>query len=313
MASQVGLSSYKLIIKKKYSHASAWEFVHGGETDGFTEVLKYLQSRKDVLIPCEDNQVLTVKSLQHSTSDLWIDGLIVRGLAGAIQDIVNIETEEVTYRKSKSEAMLEPFYFRFQLENHRRFGVVLLQSFGNIGVKGALFHDFQNYLARKPEPLSAKLVQVVDGSVLERFIEEGKLQDIILVNRGKTALSRDVLARNAVGGDALGDEGDKLELKLGKKGGWSAGVMKMIRQVMTGTLNPKNLVKTDGMQEIDDLKVTLRVGNRNQTFSLLNPDDSPIRVDITDDVAYGNTGYPTIASLRAAAIDVYDNSIIPIL
>ena len=313
MAIQVGLSFYRLELNRKHARTSPWTMSFGSDTDGFAEVLKYLEDRKKHLIPYDENEVLHVEELHSNQGGLWIDGILKRGSAGSVQDIINIETARVTHTKTKQEAVLEPYYFRFQMEDGRPFGILILQTWGHLGTKGAILTDLKTYLSERPEPLMPKLIQVIDETMLDRFAAEGKLQDVVLVNRGATPESRAVLSRNSVSGQSLGEPGDKLEVRLSKRGGWTQSVLRKVKSVISDKQRARALIQTDGMEEVDELKITLRVGKHDQTFDLLNPDDSPFRLDITEQLAYGPGGYPTLASLRAAAISVYKESILPLL
>ena len=311
MTISVGSSAYKLEIKKKHARGHPWVFRKSSPTDGFTEMLTYLRTRRKDLIEYDENHVLKISRLRVNGSGRWIDGILVKGEAGAIQDLIDVETAKVTYTKQMNEAVLEPYYFRFHLEDGRPYGIALLQTWGQGGTKGALQADMSSYFEKHDPPLTSKLTQIVDSAALELFVRQGKLQDVILINRGKTQKSRSILAKNSVGGDHLGKEGDKLELRLRKN--WTNRALSAVVAALRGKKRPDSVVHVGGMDTFDDLKVTLRVGSRVQMFSLLNPDDSPLKFDISEQVTYGEDGFPTFGSLRATAREVYEDSIAPIL
>lgn len=289
-------------------------FRHPSATDGYALTEDYVKSRTRALITYDAQRVLIISDAAFSSSGRWIDGLLLRGESGQIQDFVNITSGDITYTKAADEAGLEPLYFRFQLEDGRDYGIALLQSFGLSGMKSALHTDLQSYCANLlPDPLTVHLTQIVDKSVLEEFARSGQLQDVVLVNHGATVRSRTAMMKHSVGGQSLGDAGDKLELRLRKHAGWTKTALAHIFGVLRGKQSVSDVVKAKGMDDFDDLKVTVRLGNRDQTFSLLNPDDSPIRFEITDEVTPGDRGYPTLESLRRAAVRVYKEHLEPIL
>ena len=312
MGTQIGISAYRLCLKKKGARTKKgvppwWVFKLGGQQDGYRIIQKYVEDRAKHLVTYGENKVLHVRDWKKSDPGRWIDGLLIRGEAGYVQELVNIETAETTYTKQKHEAALDRFYFRFQLEDARPFGVLLLQSTGQFGVKGCLDTDLGAFLDERD--LKGKITQLVDAAALEAFADAGQLQDVILLNRGQTASSRQALQELSVADESLGEEGDKLALHVRRKGGWTKKTWQRLWGSFKAGDSPQQLVTGSSMSKIDDFRVTLRIGGRNQTFSLLNARDSPIRFDITDEVTLGPDGNPTLESLRAKAHDLYLNEV----
>ncbi|MGE0756804.1 MAG: hypothetical protein AB7O38_07280 [Pirellulaceae bacterium] len=318
MALRVGLSAYRVEIKNKHARET-WRLQRGTQEDGYAEIECYLDSRLNHLVRLGDpnpdtgeyvdNRAVKLIRVEKAQNRRLLAGLYQKGEAGRIQDIHNFDApdEEPVYTTQRNEGALAPLYFRFHLQDGRPFGIALLQTIGREGLKGYLEDDLRRFFGNAEPELSVKLTQLMDAQVLEAFAQQGKLQDVILINSGKTAESRARMEETTVGGDALGESGDKLALRLHRKGGWRQEVLRRIMQVIQRGEDPRTIVHAPGLDQIDELLVEIEQGGRKQTFSLLNPDDSPIRYDITRSVTWGGNGFPTWDSVHQAANGVWDS------
>jgi hypothetical protein len=228
------------------------------------------------------------------------------GIVRAVHDFDDADADP-TYTISVQEGALTPLYFRFHLEDGRPFGIAILQTLGKEGMKGTMEAFLKAHVvAADGQRPTVRLVQLLDARVLEQFAASGKLQDIILLNRGSSTASRDAMRANTVGQDSLGDDGDKLELRLRKKDGWPRRAIRSLVRAAIQHDNPRGLVHSP-IGAIDDLMVEIELDGRRQRFSMLNPDDSPIRYDKTGQLQPGPTGLPSFAALDAAASEVWDD------
>lgn len=288
-------------------------FRSGGKEDGFKELATYCENRAQTYTLFGGSSLLIIKELRVDKQRRAIDGLVYRGNSGVNQDLVNIKSGKTTYRKKRDEAALEPCYFSLRLEDGRRFGVALLQNQGQSGIKGLLLDDMSSYFGARSDALTISFTQLVDSKAVEKFASLGILKDVVLINKGHSSSSRSALIRNSVGGDPLTERGDKLELHLKKRGGWSKQILQKIIQKVKQGKDPATLIKAPSMGVVDEVRVVVRIGSRTQGFNILNAKDTPIRYDISDEVQDGQDGYATLASLRTAAATVYSRSILPIL
>jgi len=318
MALRVGLSAYRVEIRNKHAR-EAWRLQRGSQEDGYAEIERYLDSRLDHLVRLGDpdpdtgeyidNRAVKLIRLDKTPTRRLLAGLYQKGEAGRIQDIHNFDEpdEDPVYTTQRNEGALAPLYFRLHLQDGRPFGVALLQTIGRDGLKGYLEDDLRRYFSNTDPELSIKLTQLMDAQVLEAFAQQGKLQDVILINSGKTAESRRRMEETTVGDDALGESGDKLALRLHRRGGWARQTLQRIMQAIRRGEDPRTIVHAPGLDQVDEMLVEIEQGGRKQTFSLLNPDDSPIRYDITNSVRWGTDGFPTWESVHRAANRVWDS------
>jgi len=319
MARSIGLSAYKLEIRNQRSRSS-WRFELGGEEDGFAAMLEYMQSRHGHLVTLGDvdrdtgelvdKRAIKLVKLEHDANQGMLAGMFMKGEAGLVQQVHDVlgQVDDPVYTIQKDQAPLSPLYFRMHFVDGRQYGVALLQTFGKDGLKGYLADDMRRYFGSLAEPLTVKLVQLVDAQVLEQFARQGKLQDVVVINSGKSQASREYMEEANVGGSSLGDDGDKLSLRLHKKEGWPGRILRhLVELAQQKEGNPRELVDVPGVEAMDDLLVEVKRGSRVQTFSLLNPDDSPIRQDVTDLVRRGDDGFPEWDSIHEVGAQAFDD------
>lgn len=316
MARRVGLSAYRLEIS--HYHGEQWKFTKDTDEDGHAAVRSYLKSRDGQIRRLGDPDPLTGEytdaralkliKLADNRSQRMLAGIFMKGEGGLEQEIWDVDSPKKVpaYTTQRSDALLTPLYFRMHLPENATKGVVLLQTFGGEGLKGYLQTDLRRYFQSAVPRATVKLRQLVDREVLMAFAEQGKLQDVILIHSGKTERSRHAMENNQVAGDPLGDKGDKLALRLHKQGGWpKEALAKLITAVKRGESPTKHVTAQDA-DSADDLVVEIKSGGRTQKFSLLEPDDSPLREDITEEVRLGDNGFPTWESLHRAAKPVWE-------
>lgn len=314
----VGFSVYRIRMKD-HRGEEWWQFGRNTPQDAYAELGRYFSARRGNLVRLgdpdddgtyDDQRALMLSRLVRSEDRRMLAGLFLKGEAGAIREIRNFDDPEAdpVYRTAVNEGILTPLYARLHLEDGRRFGVAILQTLGTDGLKGYLDRDLRRYFRfDAAERRTIELAQLLDRQVLEAFASQGSLQDVVLINSGRTDRSRRAMQRNTIAGNQLGNDGDKLEMRLARHGGFGVETLRSLWDRIRGHQDPRELVDVEGMPEIDDLKVEILHGGRRQTFSLLNPDDSPIRLDITDDISFGPDGLPTWASLHREAARAWES------
>lgn len=322
MSQKVGLCAYRFEIKARHDRRGYWQFARNTETDGYAELHGYFKSRHKQLKRLgepndsgeyTDQRALLLAKLVVNEDKQMFAGMFLKGEAGVVRTIRNFDDPEAdpVYKTKVNEGVLTPLYFRIHVEDGRRFGVLLLQTLGIEGFKGYIQTDMQRYFREEaPEARAVRLRQLVDAKVLRAFADQGQLQDVVLINSGKSHDSRQAMQTYTVGGDELGDSGDKLSLRVHRREGWTAKALETLHKAV----NVKDKVKRKeklqeeidlpGSDHVDDIKVEIMHNGQKQTFSLLNPDDSPIR-QVVKNPTIGPDGLPTWKSMHEAADEVW--------
>lgn len=232
MASGFGLGAYKVLLRNKGSR-TRWRFKIDSAQDGYAEIERYLDCRYKKLFRLgkpdsetgkyHDNRAVKLTKLEKEQGRRLLAGLFYKGEAGRVQQIHNFDEPDQApvFTTQPNHGMLSPFYFRIHLDDGLPFGVALLLTIGGDGFKTYIEDDLRFFLGESTiDPLTVKMTPFVDAAVLKTVAKHGVLQDVYLIDSGRTATSRDRLTETKVGEDRLGHSGDKLELRIHRKGGF---------------------------------------------------------------------------------------------
>ncbi|MAX27345.1 MAG: hypothetical protein CMJ19_22850 [Phycisphaeraceae bacterium] len=313
MANSVGFSVYKVTVNNK-NQREYWEMYYGYPShDGFTLITEILKSIKNQLIRVDDeknedgeyidNRAAKIINLTKDVDSRTIEGVMLKGEAGHIKEVYNLETlsEEPEYTIGKDQADLMPLFFRFYIPDGMKHGILMLQTYGIQGIKSYI----TEILNSRASDHTIKITQLMDEKVLKQFAKQGKMQDVYLVNSGKSTSSIEALRNTRIAHSTLDSE-DKLELKMHRKKGHSAAVLHKIINCIRNKEKLQEEIETP-MRNYDDVLIEIKQGGKKQKFSLLNPDDSPIRYDVTSKIIIGYNGYPTLESLKLSAEYVWES------
>jgi hypothetical protein len=116
-------------------------------------------------------------NFQYSKTPISIEGVIDSGLFGTEEDIVDIESGTTKFTKSKTNAMMQPFYFNFYVPKNKTVGYLILQRIGNDGIIKHLCESFKEFYDKK---LAEKYVVRITTQSLE-FLKDANLKSITKV------------------------------------------------------------------------------------------------------------------------------------
>lgn len=128
-----------------------------------------------------DSKIITTGLIAKESK--IISGIFRIGEHGYSAPLVNISTGELSYNKAVDEAELIPYYFLIKAIPTSDIGIVILQSFNNIGIKGVFFNGLQNsFKSRYPE-LTLEMNPFVPGSTVQEYLSN-RIVEIKLVKHG---------------------------------------------------------------------------------------------------------------------------------
>lgn len=321
MASRFGLGAYKVLLRNKQSR-TPWRFKIDGAQDGYAEIERYLECRYKKLSRLGkpdpetgkyyDNRAVKLTKLEKERGRRLLAGLFYKGEAGRVQQIHDFDEPDKApvFTTQPNHGMLSPFYFRIHLDDGQPFGVALLLTIGGDGFKTYIEDDLKFFLGESVDPLSVKMTPFLDAAVLKAVAEHGVLQDVYLINSGRTATSRDQLTETKVGNDSLGDSGDKLEWRIHRKGGFPRSVLDKLVQLVSDGEDPRSIVHVPGVDAIHVDNVVVKIeqpDGRSRKFHLTGQKESPVQYDITDTVKLGTNGFPTWMSVHESADDIWQS------
>ncbi len=310
MVAQYGISVYIVTFRDRYGRRPWTSEKHGTENT-YEAIHDYLRSRKGQLRIvggsgpgsgyAPGTKAFSVARIDPVAQARIIAGALYYGEAGSVRDVISLDTNKTTKTIAENEAPVAPFYYRFDLPIGLRYGVLYLQTTGQIGVKSALSADLKDYFESygADSGTSISLSPLAAKQAMEAFVGQGIMNEIVLVNEGRSVRTRKALSRTHVGGKPLG-ELDRIEVKIKRKGGWM-GMRNPLKRIARGDADPTDMLK--GVVPYDDMKIKVRVGRRTQQFSMIKPDESPIRYDVSGKIDL-RSGHPTFTSMDAAVVDL---------
>lgn len=317
MSRSVAVVAYTIDLKSR-REGMPRQFSLDGEFDAFSMLAEYFKSIRYQILrlgtPDPDTGVysdprgLKLQELKVHRDERRIDGVFYFGESGLLLPIVNMTTDEVVGELTKDQATVAPYYFSLWAEDNARRVCLLLQKSGTIGIKGMIEHDMKRHFRTDTESWVVKFSPLADMTAMSRFIEQGVLKDIVLINQGKAEESRKRLKRFKVDGKSIDEEdgGGRVTLRI-QHPNLVKDAAKKIIGIATKARPVSDLVSAPGFDTYDEMKVEVERGGRTQVFSMTNPAESMFRFDITKDIWREPTGHPSLASLRRRTKEIYDD------
>lgn len=176
----IGIATYSYKIRRKKDK----DFLNLGDLgqdistrEFFSDFLKSIKSNHSVNE--NDNFVLSAGIIQEDGP--VIKGILYSGEYGYSADGVNINTKNISYTRTPSDAEIIPFYFLAYLPDTRDTGIIILQRHGNKGIRTVLDKELKSRFSAQFPDHVYDLNQHIPGEVLD-YLEGGELKSIELIS-----------------------------------------------------------------------------------------------------------------------------------
>lgn len=223
---------------------------------------------------------------RHQT---YIDGVIESGEYGTQEEIINIETGEAKYTKTKKDAALVPFYFMIYVVPNTSRGFLILERIGNIGIYSVLERSVREFIAQfMSDNFTLSIVPYLVPQVLE--------MNLAAVGGAKKVVLR------GVGNNQFKDmKTDTYFSECNTEVSFIAPKNKFIQQVkdVIQSLKGKKeneLYKVNNI-ECRDVAFELDINGSRRTISVAKMTSIGMNIDITKQIEHDATGYPSYKSL----------------
>lgn len=223
---------------------------------------------------------------RHQT---YIDGIIESGEYGTQEEIINIETGEAKYTKTKKDAALVPFYFMMYVEPNTEKGYLILERIGNIGVYSVLERSIREFIApQMSDRFTLSIVPYLVPQVLE--------MNLAAVGGAKKVVLRGV--------DSSQFKNMKTDISFSEcstEVSFIAPKNKFIQQVKDVLQSLKSKKENEPYKvnniECQDVAFELDINGYRRTISVAKMTSIGMNIDITKQVSNDVTGYPSYKSL----------------
>lgn len=264
------------------------------ETKTDTAEKKYFRIMKN------DNQDV-LKQVGRSVS-----GIIESGEFGTEENIVNVKTGE-SRKKLVDEALLVPFYFMIQVPEHSSVAFLLIERISNIGIFSILEKKIKKAVEEALGTESDNFVVNISPLAIKKVMEK---HVALLGGAKKITLerinSRDLSVSKATNGEISDEEIGNTQIVYTAKRNKMLSIINLFNKYKD---RKESDVYSVGEVEYKDIKFEVEVGGHLRSLSMQDVSKLGTYIEITNDLRYDSTQYPTFSSLHKAALGIYDDII----
>ena len=265
--------------------------------DLITVFNNYLQDRTVDHSTDEKSQKL-LRVLSCNTRDCSVNGIVETGEYGYTADLIDVNTETVSYRRRGTDAEMMPFYFLAHLPSHLDEGVILLQRRSNIGIRTVFLEDFARYFEESSQGVKVVVNPLVPQQLIDEYLKNGRLTKMRFI---RYSLPTDLADAYDKGGH-VENEGTA-EIVFMPRRGQGLPFLEKIGEAIAGNLEIKEIYElTD--YEYENVKVEIDVRGSKKTLDLSDVMKMRAYVDITSDVRLNIDGHPDFNSIDNIAQDL---------
>ena len=223
-----------------------------------------------------------------------IDGIIESGDYGTQEDIVNIDTGEFQYTKTLQDATLVPFYFMIYVLPHSSEGYLIVERIGNLGIFGLLKTAIANFIGP----------QLTDNYTLS--IEPYLVPQILKIRLNAVGGAKKVRLK---GVDKNQFKDLKTEQNFGEcstevvfaapKNKPILDILPIIRKLREAKERGES-IRVNNIECVD-VAFELDINGKSRTVTVADMKSIGMNLDITQQVEFGPTHYPTYECLNREA------------
>ena len=236
-----------------------------------------------------DNVVLEDVKVGGREEYSILSGLVKTGEYGVQSELFDI-ADGSTSEKRPTQAEVLPFGFCIAVaKGNKTKAVVILQTFGNLGIKTVFTKYLNKCIRHNKLELSLLLEPLYPIQYIERIMKKGILQKIRMI---RYEVPEDIATSLGVNnGVSL-----KEERVIFKPVGFLKSKRNIIMECLRGQRASTEVLEIPGF-DYDQLKLEFSVKNKTKTINFNDTQELRINEDITDEVAI-HQGIPVFNSLK---------------
>lgn len=289
---QISLEAYSVSLRYRNKRNSQLTFEKFDGTNNLWDVIANILRAYKVYrdVPVLQKCICIDSLIKY---DHRVRGLVRIGDYGFRTQIVNASTQSKSYDMTEKDAMLHPFFFDFHFPENSQKGILLIQRTGVSGIKGLLESIIDADFKKLYQEYIIDIRPLMPAQAAKKLISSGKISKVRFVQH---KIPSDIADR--FNGDQKPQEGD-LEIVLRPQ---RKGILRNIplMEILDGKRGIQELIEMENF-EPDNIKVEIDIEGKRRIIDFGNLGRLKAAFDITDDVAFGDDGFPTFISMSDAS------------
>lgn len=294
------LSCYSIRIRDNDSDEYLRLDRFGGSQHLLGVFVQYLAERRAHYSVKGGNQrVLLIRRFENQ--DELVRGIVETGEFGYEADLRDVETTNLTYKRTTNDAEMMPFYFLAYLPFNLDEGVLILQRRAQYGIRTVFLQDFADYFRQHYPGIAVEINPLLPDQLIREFLQDGRLTKLRFV---RFSIPSDITDAYEGGGHV--EQSGQMELVIKAGRNQSIPLVDRIRDVIDGDRKVKELIELKDF-DYDTVKVELEVGGSRRTVDLSKTFKLRAYYDITSELEIDPSGHPRFASIDRIASDLLQN------
>ncbi|KAA3615838.1 MAG: hypothetical protein D8M58_22325 [Calditrichaeota bacterium] len=292
---KIALSTYTIRIRERREPTYERLDRFDRTTDFFNTFTQYLLNRNQNYSHVQNIQKLISVS-NYSVDNRIITGIIKTGEYGYETELFDIQNNEVSYLRSVNEAELLPFFFQVFLPNNADEGILILQRFGQFGIRKAFSNDFNSYFNQLFPDYIVEMNPLLPSQIVDQHLRDGVVTKIRFI---KFEVPNDIA--EAYDNNGHTEEISSTELVVrAKRNQFLSFVPNRLIEFMNREKDVSNLFELTNF-DYDTIKVEVKLDNETRTIDLSDLHKIRAYFDITGDVSINENGHPDYDSILQAS------------
>lgn len=240
----------------------------------------------------EAHKLLSVQ--RYSTDGRNLYGIVETGDYGYESTLYDVQLQSISHHRTVNEAEMLPFYFIIKLPQREDEGIVLLQRFGQFGIKTTFCDNFIDYFESSYPQIALAIYPLVPLDLITDYLTNGRLIKVRFI---KFSIPSDMADFIEQGHD---EEGGQAEFVIKARRSGHIPIIDKLLDLVQRRGDVHSFYEIRGF-EYDNVKVEVDINGRRRTIDLSHLERLRTYYDITEDIEIGTTGHPVFESIHEVA------------
>lgn len=304
----VTLSIYEIRLRKEYKkeeYYSVDDFCNG------TDLLKFVhevianweyspnKDERHIVLDEEKQKMIMLVPGSLKLTGRTICSLIETGDYGIESKIKDINTGEVKYEKTKTDADVLPFFIMFYIPKGSTTAIMISQRFRQYGATSIVADTIKKKFKEKFPDSIMEIFALRSTTLSDQFMTGGKLKKISFKCFDPKMIGTDSIIHN------MNPEDYTLEYNIVSKRGKSipCSILNIFRTNIDKSREISKLIEIP-YYDYDEVTFEMNMNGHSRTLRATDLESLGSFFDITDDIQMNSYGLPTYESIRTAAMSI---------